>query len=189
MRRDGQRGRGQRKGADKEEEEEQWWRVTANSARSHLSSSSIPLFFVNRWVEVSDCDESQNGKKDRHIHTAHTHRQSHMATHTHRLSSPNRYSILHPLLFSPTIIFSYDMITLYLCVFFIVVMDHSGQTGSTISLLQWRHCTHTVQKVSIETQWWQCFFFLDRETDTVREGGEGEAPGRLWIRWMVERKR
>lgn len=128
-------------------------------------------------------------KRQTHTYSTYTPAVTHGYTHTHRLSSPNRYSILHPLLFSPTIIFSYDMITLYLCVFFIVVMDHSGQTGSTISLLQWRHCTHTVQKVSIETQWWQCFFFLDRETDTVREGGEGEAPGRLWIRWMVERKR
>ena len=28
-----------------------------------LLSSSLPLSFVNRWVEVSDCDESQSKKK------------------------------------------------------------------------------------------------------------------------------
>lgn len=82
-RRKRRRGRGQRKRADKEEEEEQGWRVIANSARSHLSS--LLLSFVNRWVEVSDCDESQNGKKrgptDTYIQCIHT--GSHTWQHTH----------------------------------------------------------------------------------------------------------
>lgn len=129
-------------------------------------------------------------KRQTHTYSTYTPAVTHGYTHTQTFFTKQiQYFASLVVLPYYHIFIWYDMITLYLCVFFIVVMDHSGQTGSTISLLQWRHCTHTVQKVSIETQWWQCFFFLDRETDTVREGGEGEAPGRLWIRWMVERKR
>lgn len=66
---------------------------------SQLCTLPPSLFFVNRWVEVSDCDDSQNGEKgsDRHIHTVRT------VTHGLLLSVSS---------FSPTIIFTYDMITL-----------------------------------------------------------------------------
>lgn len=100
---DGQRGRGQRKRADKEEEEEQGWRVIANSACSLLSSLLLSLSFVNRWVEVSDCEENQSvvmdGQTDTYI--------LYIQLHTHTFTPLNRCSNLHALLL---LIFPYDQI-------------------------------------------------------------------------------
>lgn len=54
--------------------------MKSDSQLFHLSSRLLLLSFVNRWVEVSDCNESQNRRKNRA--ELRTHQQSHMATHT-----------------------------------------------------------------------------------------------------------
>lgn len=87
-----------------------------------LLPSSLPLSFVNRWVEVSDCDESQNGgKRQRQTHTySKSPAVTHGCIHTLSLHQTDAIQMQHP----HTIIFTYDMITLGLCVCF-VYSDHA----------------------------------------------------------------
>ncbi len=138
-----------------------------------LLPSSLPLSFVNRWVEVSDCDESQNGeKRERQARTYSTYTRAvtHGCIHTLSLHQTDAILCIPCCYLSPhSPPLSYLHITLCVCVCVcvcVVYSDHGLVRSDrfyylipVVKALYTQCAKNELRSIEVDV------FFLDRETD------------------------